>query len=176
MDTLIAQLNQKYERYKKNLYENESIESPKYIFDCAYDYLCITENQPKVKEILEKSRLDLEKKKEEIIKRNHDPETQKQFIENAEFDSLYFCYNEVFNAVYVPTSKYKNAPNPLQEKDITGDISIYREWFLDGMNSSTIFVAKILSKFFPKKFQIRKDVEMFKGLQKMTYDFKRPKY
>jgi hypothetical protein len=44
------------------------------------------------------------------------------------------------------------------------------------MNSSTIFVAKILSRFFPKKFQIRKDVEMFKGLQKMTYDFKRPKY
>ena len=98
MDTVIAQLGQKYERYKRNLYESESIDAPKYIFECAYDYLAITEKQTKIKEIIEKSTQDLEKKKAEIIKQNQSPETQKEFIEYAEFDSLSFCYNEIGRA------------------------------------------------------------------------------
>jgi hypothetical protein len=47
MDTLIAQLDKKYKQYLMNLEQSESLESSDWVFDCAYEYFCITKNQPK---------------------------------------------------------------------------------------------------------------------------------
>ena len=78
MDTLISQLDHKYAQYKKNISEH-FIDSDTLVFESAYDYFCITEKQPKIKEILEKDRLDLEKNKKEIVKKNKSPEARKKF-------------------------------------------------------------------------------------------------
>ncbi len=170
MDTVISQLDQKYEQYKDRLYGDQFVDSDTLVFDSAYEYFCITETQAKVKEILDKDRLDFEKKKQEIITYNTSVETQKEFIENAEFNSLSFCYYEILKAVYMPMSKQKHALNPLSEKDITGDIILFRERFVNVMN---FFVLKIVKLF---RIPIKKDVDARVALYKMTYNFKRKKY
>ena len=134
MDTLITQLDQKYDQYKDRLYGAQFVDSDTLVFDSAYEYFCITETQSKIKEILEKDRLDFEKKKQEIITYNTSIETQKEFIENAEFNSLSFCYSEILKAVYVPMNKHKHALNPLSAKDIIGDTPLFREKFVNVMN------------------------------------------
>lgn len=169
MQTLISQLDQKYTQYKKNLSEH-FIDSDTLVFESAYEYFCITEKQEKIKEILEKERLDLEKNKKEIVKKNKSAEVQKEFLESAEFNSLSFCYDEVLKAVYLPMSKHKKAQNPLSEKEIVGDTLLFREKFLNTMNFLVVGFVKLC------KIPIKKDVEARTAMYKMTYNFKRPKY
>ncbi len=169
MDTLISQLDHKYEQYKKNISEH-FIDSDTLVFESAYDYFCITEKQPKIKEILEKDRQDLEKNKKEIVKKNKSSETQKEFLESAEFNSLSFCYDEVLKVVYLPMTKHKKSQNPLSEKDIVGDTQLLSERFLNTMNFLVVGFVKLC------KIPIKKDVEARTALYKMAYNFKRPKY
>jgi len=170
MDTLITQLDQKYEQYKRFLSGQQFVDSDTLVFDSAYEYFCITETQPKVKEILEKDSLDFEKKKQDIITYNTSPETQKEFLEVAEFNSLSFCYNEILKAVYTPLNKHKHALNPLSSQDIIGDTLLFKERFLNTMNFLVVGFVKLF------RIPIKKDVEARTALYKMTYNFKRKKY
>ena len=170
MDTLITQLDQKYEQYKQVLSGQQFVDSDTLVFDSAYEYFCITETQPKVKEIIEKDRLDFEKKKQDIITYNTSVEIQKEFLEVAEFNSLFFCYSEILKAVYIPLNKHKHALNPLSATDIIGDTPLFRERFVNVMNFLVVGVVKLF------RIPIKKDVEARTALYKMTYNFKRKKY
>jgi hypothetical protein len=67
MDTLIAQLDQKYARYRKGLADGDFKNDVNFVYDCVFAYFNITENQSQVKEILEKSIVELEEKKKEPV-------------------------------------------------------------------------------------------------------------
>jgi len=169
MDTLIAQLDQKYSEYRKNLH-NEHIDSDEYIFYSAYDYFCITETQPKIKEIVKNDRQDIEKKKQEIIKQNESVDIQNELIRKIESQSLSFCYGEILRDLYIPMTKYKNSSKLLSAKDIIGETELYRKRFLDILYSAL--------KKFVQFFNItdRKDLDMHFALWKIINNFKQKKY
>lgn len=96
MDSVIAQLDKKYQNFSGNFADR----AYNFSFDYAYSYLDILEQQPRIKEIIGKNK------------------------DNTQKYSLFFCYNELHRDIYLPMSKYKaSALTPPNE--IVGETQIY---------------------------------------------------
>ena len=170
MDTLISQLDQKYAKYKKGLLDEEYKHSVYFMSDCAYEYFCITENQPKIKEVVEQDKKELEELKKEIITENELPEARKELIKNAEINSLSFCYGEVFRDMYLPMSKHKNTKKLLSAEEIIGDTHIVGEKLLNFERAFGVKIANLL------RIPILKDSEAGVALVKIGYSFNQKQY
>lgn len=170
METLISQLDQKYAQYRKILSNERHIDSDDLIFDSAYEYFCITEKQPKIKEIIGNDGQDVIRKKQEIIKQNKSVDIQNELIKKTETHSLSFYYGEILRDVYIPMNKYKNSVKLLSPKEVIGDTSLFREKFLNVM----FYITKKIIQFFGISY--RKDLDMHLALQKVVYNFRQKKY
>jgi hypothetical protein len=170
MDTLISQLDQKYEKYRQNLVNNNHGDLDEDIFYNAYDYLCITEKQSKIKEILEKDRIDTNIKIKKIIEQNDLKEAQRDLIKKIEHNSFSFCYDQILRDVYIPKNKVKNSVNLLSSDEIIGETHIHWKEFWD----TIYFILKGIIIFFT--FTDRKDLDMNITLQKLIINFRQRKY
>ncbi len=170
MDTLITQLDQKYAKYQNGLLTKKNKTSVFFMADCAYEYFCITENQPKIKEIIEQDTKALEKIKGEIITENQSPVVQKELIKNVEVNSLSFCYGEVFRDMYLPMSKHKNTRKLLSEKEIIGDTRVVGERLLNFERAVGVKIANFLG------IPILKDADAGIALVKIGYSFNQKQY
>ena len=170
MDTLISQLDQKYDKYCQNLRDSHERDLDEAIFDSAYEYFCITERQTIIKEIIENDRKSTKIKKDEVSKQNNSREAQRDLIKRIEDNSLSFCYNEILRDVYIPKNKVKNSVNFLSSNEIIGETSIRWKKFWDIF----WFIIKGIVIFF--SFNDRKDLDMNITLQKVIMNFKQRKY
>lgn len=163
MDTLISQLDQKYEKYQQNLINNHNGDLDEDIFYIVYDYLCITEKQPKIREIIEKDRKDTEIKIKKIIQQNDSKEVQRDLRKRIENNSLSFCYDQIFRDVYVPRNKVQNSAILLSPDEIIGETKIHWKEFWD----TIYFILKGIARFFTD----RKDLSMNITLQQIIHSF-----
>lgn len=170
MDTLISQLDQKYGKYRQNLINNHNGDLDEDVFYSAYDYLCITEKQPKIREIIEKDRKYTEVKINKIIEQNDSKEVQRDLRKKIENNSLSFCYDQILRDVFIPKNKVKDSVKLLSSDEIIGETHIrWRKfwdiiWFI--MKNIFIFIS----------FTDRKDLDMNITLQKLITNFKQRKY
>jgi len=163
MDTLISQLDQKYEKYSQKLINNHNGNLDENIFYNAYDYLCITEKQPKIREIIEKDRKDTGIKIKKIIEQNDSKEAQRDLKRRIEYNSLSFCYDQVLRDVYIPKNKVINSEKLLSPDEIIGATHIHWKEFWD----TIYFFLKGLIFLFTD----RKDIPMNIALQQIIHNF-----
>ncbi len=169
MDLLIAQLDQKYKDFLRNLNYKEPADSV--AFGHAYDYFCIIEKQPRIKEIIENDRKEIGYKKDAVVFNHPSIDEQKDIMDRIEWNSLSFCYDEMSRDMYIPTLKYKNSLDVLTPKDIIGITEIRREKFISFM----FYLVKKVGKWFVTD-RSDSDIDNRIALGKIEYNFKQEKY
>lgn len=165
MDTLISQLDQKYEKYRQSLINNNHGDLEEDIFYSAYEYFCITEKQSKIREIIKKDRKDTEIKINKIIEKNDSKEVQRDLRNRIENNSLSFCYDQILRDVYIPRYKVENSVSLLSSDEIIGETHIHLKKFWDAFY---LVIKGIIQYFF---ITDRKDLDMNITLQKIIRNF-----
>jgi hypothetical protein len=170
MDTLIGQLNQKYNDFLRTLRYKEPADSV--AFGHAFDYFCIIEKQPRIKEIIDNDRKEIGYKKDAVVFNHPSVDEQKDIMSRIEWNSLSFCYDEMLRDMYIPMIKYEQSLDTLTPKDIIGSTEIRRKKFI---NTMFYFVKKV-GKLFVGTDRSDNDLEARMALGKIEYNFKDEKY
>jgi len=170
MDSLIKELNKKYDAILDGFEHRGHVDSP--AFYSTYDYFCITEQQPIVRKILSEDVSILEKNRQKILSGQMGTEEKEVAITRLNEHSLSFCYGEIKNSVYLPISKYKTS-HPLSEIGQGVEIGVGRVYLW------VTFLIKKLVKFY---FIIRKqknrliEVRYREVIMNLEENFKNEKY
>jgi len=165
MDTVVQQLELKYAKFLENRDHNT-----RHSFEPAYEYLVIVETQPRVKEIIEKDRLDLDARKHEVTTLRLPQEDYERMIKKIDRSSLSFCYSEIYRDVYIPMTKFKTAPLPLTPTEIIGSTKLFREKSMDFVCAVGAFIAK---HFYSAT---KKEIDGASAMLKIEYTFTQRKY
>jgi len=166
MESVVQQLELKYNSFLKERDHEDVINS----FQPAYEYLVIIETQPKVKEIIEKDRLDMNVRIQEVMAQNLPPMDQEVIINRINKSSLSFSYYEVYRDVYVPMMKYKTSLKPLSHTDLVGATKLHREKVIGVIHALAMSVYRVF-----KPLDAR-EADTASAMAKIEYTFTQRKY
>jgi len=166
MESVVQQLELKYNSFLKERNYEDVINS----FQPAYEYLVIIETQPMVKEIIEKDRLDVNVKIQEVMAQNLPPADQEVIINRLNKSSLSFSYYEVYRDVYIPMMKYKTSLKPLSHTDLVGATKLHREKIIGTIHALAMSVYRVFKPL------DEREADTALAMAKIEYTFTQRKY